>query len=92
MSITRKELEERVKSIRSLKSLKEEVENELKALESEVVSYMKENNLSEEFTETSKITYQSQERKSLDKDKLKEVIKNLSDFEKVTTYSVLRIK
>lgn len=92
MSITRKELEERVKSIRSLKSLKEEVENELKALESEVVSYMKENNLSEEFTETSKITYQSQERKSLDKDKLKEVIENLSDFEKVTTYSVLRIK
>lgn len=92
MSITKKELEQKVQAIRSLKALKEETENELKALESELVSYMKENELSEEFTETSKITYLPQSRTSLDKDKLKEVIENLSDYEKVTTYSVLRIK
>ena len=92
MSITKKELEQKVQAIRSLKALKEETENELKALESEIVSYMKDNELSEEFTETSKITYLPQSRKSLDKDKLQEVIKNLADFEKVTTYSVLRIK
>ncbi|MBR5596373.1 MAG: hypothetical protein IKW30_03085 [Lachnospiraceae bacterium] len=92
MSITKKELEQKVQAIRSLKALKEETENELKALESEIVSYMKDNELSEEFTETSKITYLPQSRKSLDKDKLQEVIENLADFEKVTTYSVLRIK
>lgn len=92
MSITKKELEQKVQAIRSLKALKEETENELKALESELVSYMKENELSEEFTETSKITYLPQSRTTLDKDKLKEVIENLSDYEKVTTYSVLRIK
>ena len=92
MSITKKELEQKVQAIRSLKALKEETENELKALESELVSYMKENELSEEFTETSKITYLPQSRTSLDKDKLKTVIENLSDYEKVTTYSVLRIK
>ena len=92
MSITKKELETKIQAIRSLKALKEETENELKFLESEIISYMKENELSEEFTETSKITYQAQERKTLDKEKLKEVIENLSDFEKTTTYSVLRIK
>ena len=92
MSITKKELEQKVQAIRSLKALKEETENELKALESEIVSYMKEHELSEEFTETSKITYLPQTRATLDKDKLKEVIENLADFEKVTTYSVLRIK
>ena len=92
MSITKKELETKIQTIRSLKSLREETENELKSLESEIISYMKENELSEEFTETSKITYQAQERKTLDKEKLKEVIENLADFEKVTTYSVLRIK
>ena len=70
MSITKKELEQKVQAIRSLKALKEETENELKALESEIVSYMKDNELSEEFTETSKITYLPQSRKSLDKDKL----------------------
>ena len=92
MSITKKELEQKVQAIRSLKALKEETENELKALESELVSYMKENELSEEFTETSKITYLPQSRTTLDKDKLKSVIENLSDYEKITTYSVLRIK
>lgn len=92
MGITKKELEKKVKAIRSLKTLKEETENELKALENEVISYMKENELTEEFTETSKITYQAQERKSLDKEKVAEVLGDLANFEKVTTYSVLRIK
>ena len=53
MSITKKELEEKVNAIRSLKALKEETENELKTLENEVISYMKDNELYEEFTETS---------------------------------------
>ena len=92
MGITKKELETKIQTIRSLKALKEETENELKFLESEIISYMKENELSEEFTETSNITYLPQSRATLDKDKLKEVIENLADFEKVTTYSVLRIK
>ena len=92
MSITRKEVELKVQTIRSLKALKEETENELKALENEIISYMKENGLSEEITDTAKITYQAQERKSLDKDKIKEVLGDLAEYEKVTSYSVLRIK
>lgn len=86
------ELEQRIQAIRSLKALKEETENELKALENEVISYLNENNIEEEFSDTSKITYLLQERRTLDKDKIREVIGDLSPFEKVTTFRVLRIK
>ena len=53
---------------------------------------MNENDLTEEFTDSAKITYKEQARKSLDKDKLKERLGSLTDFEKVTNYKVLRIK
>lgn len=92
MGITKKELEERVKQFRSLKSLKDETEKELKLLESEIISYMKENELTEEFTDTSKITYQSQSRTTLDKSRLEADLGSLAEYEKVTTYNVLRIK
>mgnify|MGYP004515113275 FL=1 len=93
MCITRAELEKKIEELRSLKALKEETENELKALEYEVVSYMKENELTEEITNTAKITYKPQSRTILDKEKLTEVLgDDLKPFEKVTTYSVLRIK
>ena len=93
MCITRAELEKKIEELRSLKALKEETENELKALEYEVISYMKENELTEEITNTAKITYKPQSRTPLDKEKLTEVLgDDLKPFEKVTTYSVLRIK
>lgn len=93
MCITRAELEKKIEELRSLKALKEETENELKALEYEVISYMKENELTEEITNTAKITYKPQSRTTLDKEKLTEVLgDDLKPFEKVTTHSVLRIK
>lgn len=93
MCITRAELEKKIEELRSLKALKEETENELKALEYEVISYMKENELTEEITNTAKITYKPQSRTTLDKEQLTEVLgDDLKPFEKVTTYSVLRIK
>ena len=62
-------------------------------MEYEVISYMKENELTEEITNTAKITYKPQSRTTLDKEKLTEVLgDDLKPFEKVTTYSVLRIK
>lgn len=41
MCITRNELEKKIEELRSLKALKEETENELKALEHEVISYIR---------------------------------------------------
>lgn len=93
MCITKKELEKKIEEMRSLKALKEETENEIKALEHEVIFYMTENNLTEEITNTAKVTYKPQSRTTLDKKKLEEVLgDDLKPFEKVTFYSVLRIK
>ena len=92
MSITKRELEEKIKELRGMKALKEETDNAIKSLEAEVISYMTSHELSEEFTDTAKITYLPQSRTTLDKEKLSEVLKDLTPFEKVTSFNVLRIK
>ena len=93
MCITKIELEKKIEEMRSLKALKEETENEIKALEHEVIFYMTENNLTEEITNTAKVTYKEQSRTTLDKKKLEEVLgDDLKPYEKTTFYSVLRIK
>lgn len=57
MCIRKAELESKVQELRSLKALKEETENELKAVEREIISYMVENGIDTEITDTAKITY-----------------------------------
>lgn len=93
MCIKKAEFESKVQELRSLKALKEETENELKAVEREIISYMVENGIDTEITDTAKITYKPQSRTSLDKKKLTEIFgDDLKPFEKTTTYNVLRIK
>lgn len=93
MCIRKAELESKVQELRSLKALKEETENELKAIEREIISYMVENGIDTEITDTAKITYKPQSRTSLDKEKLTEILgDDLKPFEKTTTYNVLRVK
>lgn len=93
MCIKKAELESKVQELRSLKALKEETENELKAIEREIISYMVENGIDTEITDTAKITYKPQSRTSLDKEKLTEILgDDLKPFEKTTTYNVLRVK
>ena len=93
MCISKSELEKKVEEIRKYKAMAEEASNIQKALEAEVISYMKENDLTEEFTDSAKITYKPQSRTSLDKERLTEVLgEDLKPFEKVTSYNVLRIK
>lgn len=91
--MTKNELEAKVNELRSLKVLKEDLENELKAIETEIILYMKENNLDTETTATAKITYKPQSRTTLDKDKLVEILgDDLKSFEKITSFNVLRVK
>lgn len=90
--MTKKELEAKVEEIRKYKAMIEEASNIEKALEAEVISYMNENNITEEITDSSKISYKEQVRRTLDKKRLEEDLGDLSEYEKVTTYSVLRIK
>lgn len=92
MCMKKSELEAKVQELRSLRALKEETENELKALEREIIEYMTENELETEITDTAKITYKEQSRETLDKKRLEEKLGNLAEFTKVTVFSVLRIK
>ena len=93
MCISKKELEEKVQELRSLKTLKEETEDGIKAIEREIISYMKENETDTEITDTAKITYKEQSRTTLDKEKLTESLgDDLKPFEKTTSYRVLRVK
>lgn len=93
MCITKSELESKVQELRSLKAMKEELENELKAVEHEIISYMTEKEIDTEITDTAKITYKPQSRTTIDKDKLKDIFgEDLKPFEKVTSFKVLRIK
>lgn len=92
MCMTKSELEKKIEEIRKYKSMVEEASNIQKALEQEVISYMNENGLKEEFTDSAKITYTEQKRATLDKKRLEADLGDLTEYEKVTSYKVLRIK
>jgi len=90
--MTKQELEMKVQEIRKYKAIVEEATNIRNALEREIISYMNENGLTEEITDSAKITYKEQSRTTLDKKRLEEDLGSLTEYEKVTTYNVLRIK
>jgi hypothetical protein len=91
-NMTKQELENKVEEIRKYKAMVEEASKIQKALEQEVISYMNDNNLTEEYTDSAKITYTIQTRTVLDKALLKDALGNLDEYEKKTSYNVLRIK
>ena len=93
MCCTKKELESKVQELRNLRTMKVELEDELKAVEREIVSYMTENGIDTEITDTVKITYKPQSRTTLDKEKLADILADdLKPFEKVSFFNVLRVK
>ena len=93
MCITKSELENKVQEIRRYKAMAEEAANIQKALEAEVIAYMNENGLTEEVTDTAKISYKAQTRTSLDKNKLIDILgDDLKPYMSETQYNVLRIK
>lgn len=94
MCTNKAELETTVNEIRKYKLMVEEAQNIQKALEADVIQYLTNNGLTEEITDTAKITYKEQSKENLVKDKVKELL-SPADYEKVIntiTYSVLRIK
>lgn len=90
--MTKKELENKINELRSLKAKQQKTADKANAIEVEIIDYMKENNLDTEITDTATVTYKSQTRRTLDKKRLEEDLGDLTDYEKVTTYSVLRVK
>ena len=92
MCISKADLENKVQEIRRYKAMAEEAANIQHSLENEVIAYMVENNLTEEYTDSAKISYKSQIRATLDKKKLEEDLGSLEEYTTVTEYNVLRIK
>lgn len=93
MCINKDELSNRVAEIRNLKAMKEELDNQLKSLEFDVISFMKETEQSEYIGTNFKVTYKPQSRTTLDKKGLQDILgDDLQPFEKVATYNVLRIR
>lgn len=92
MCISKADLEMKVQEIRRYKAMAEEAANIQHSLEAEVIAYMVENNLTEEYTDSAKISYKSQTRATLDKKRLEEDLGSLEEYTKVTEYNVLRIK
>lgn len=92
MCISKADLEMKVQEIRRYKAMAEEAANIQHSLEAEVIAYMVENNLTEEFTDSAKISYKSRTRATLDKKRLEEDLGSLEEYTTVTAYNVLRIK
>lgn len=90
--MTKSELEAKVQEIRKYKAMVEEATNIQRSLEAEIISYMVENQLDTEITDSAKITYKAQTKTTLDKKKLEEDLGSLAEYEKTTEYNVLRIK
>ncbi len=92
MCKTMKELEIIVNDYRGLKALKEELEEQLKDAEREIISYMDSN---EKLTETGSdftIKVATAERRTIDTKRLEADLGSLVDYQRVTQYRRLYIK
>lgn len=92
MCMTKAELEKKVQELRGLRAMKSELEDEVSAVERQIISYMTEKGIDTEITDTAKITYKPQTRETLDKKRLEEDLGSLEDYTKITSYNVLRVK
>lgn len=86
-----KDLEKAVAEYRSLKAMKEELEEQLKASEREIIQYMDEQNKTKEVGENFKISYSDCTRKTLDAKRLEADLGNLDEYRKVTSYKRLTV-
>lgn len=92
MCKTMNELEKVVADYRGLKALKEQVEEELKSVEREIIGYMDSN---EKLTETGKdftVKLSTCERRTLDSKQLEADLGSLAEYQRISQYRRLYIK
>mgnify|MGYP000320774773 FL=1 len=92
MCRTMKQLESIVADYRSLKTLKEELDEQLKAMERDMIDYLDSNQkLSETGTDfTVKIS--TCERRTLDSKRLEEDLGSLAEYQRISQYRRLYVK
>lgn len=86
-----KDLEKAVETYRQLKAEKELLEDQLKAAEREIISYMEEHEKQKEVGENFKVSYSDCTRKTLDSKRLEADLGNLDEYRKVTSYKRLTV-
>lgn len=105
MCISREELNGKISEIRELKMMKEEIENQIKSIESDVIGFLteteeceatdKKGNPIRQYIGTDfKATYSPQSRETVDKEKVRKLL-SAEQFEavsKISIFKVLRIK
>lgn len=92
MCKTMNELEKVVADYRGLKALKEQVEEELKSVEREIIGYMDSN---KKLTETGKdftVKLSTCERRTLDSKQLEADLGSLAEYQRISQYRRLYIK
>lgn len=92
MCTTLKQLENVVADYRSLKVLKEELEEQLKSLEREMIGYLDENEKLSETGSDFTIKVTTCERRTLDSKRLEADLGSLADYQRVTQYRRLYVK
>ena len=92
MCRTMKELEKVVTDYRSMKTMKEELDEQIKALEREMLSYLDRN---EKLTETGKdftIKVSTCERRTLDSKRLEADLGSLAEYQRISQYRRLYVR
>lgn len=92
MCRTMNELEKVIADYRSMKALKEELEEQVKDLEREIIGYMDAN---EKLTETGKdftVKVSTCERRTLDSKRLEEDLGSLAEYQRISQYRRLYVK
>lgn len=92
MRRTMKELEKVVTDYRSMKAMKEELDEQIKALEREMLSYLDSN---EKLTETGKdftIKVSTCERRTLDSKRLEADLGSLAEYQRISQYRRLYVR
>ena len=92
MCRTMKQLESIVSDYRSLKALKEELDEQLKALERDMIDYLDSNEKLSETGSDFTVKVSTCERRTLDSKRLEADLGSLAEYQRVSQYRRLYVK
>lgn len=92
MCRTMKELESVVADYRSLKAMKEQLEEEMKAAEREIIGYLDSNKKLSETGNDFTVKISTCERRTLDSKRLEADLGSLAEYQRVSQYRRLYVK
>jgi len=92
MCRTMNELEKVIADYRSLKAMKEQLEEELKAVEREIIGYMDANGKLTETGNDFTVKLSTCERRTLDSKRLETDLGSLAEYQRISQYRRLYVK